>query len=101
MRELLKRGAKVKAYDPKAQAQAQFYFKDKLNSITLESSKYDALKGCEALVLLTEWREFRSPDFEEIKKLLNNPIIFDGRNIYQHCQLANKGFSYYQIGVSN
>ncbi|WP_343353079.1 UDP-glucose/GDP-mannose dehydrogenase family protein [Helicobacter mastomyrinus] len=101
VRELLKRGAKVKAYDPKAQAQAQFYFKDKLNSITLESSKYDALKGCEALVLLTEWREFRSPDFEEIKKLLNNPIIFDGRNIYQHCQLANKGFSYYQIGVSN
>ena len=101
VRELLKRGAKVKAYDPKAQAQAQFYFKDKLNSITLESSKYDALKGCEALVLLTEWREFRSPDFEEIKKLLNNPIIFDGRNISQHCQLANKGFSYYQIGVSN
>ncbi|MCH5313696.1 MAG: UDP-glucose/GDP-mannose dehydrogenase family protein [Helicobacter sp.] len=99
VRELLVRGATIKAYDPKAAKQAEFYFKDNFASVQLESSKYDALKNCEALVLLTEWREFRSPDFEEMKKLLKNPIIFDGRNIYQHFGLQAKGFIYYQIGV--
>ena len=99
VRELLARGATIKAYDPKAAKQAEFYFKDNLASVQLESSKYDALKNCEALVLLTEWREFRSPDFEEMKKLLKNPVIFDGRNIYQHFGLQAKGFIYYQIGV--
>lgn len=99
IRELISRGAKIKAYDPKAYHQAKFYLKDYLDSISFESSKYDALKGAIAMVLLTEWREFRSPDFEEIKKLLQNPLIFDGRNIYQHCALESKGFVYYQIGV--
>ena len=51
------------------------------------------------LVLVTEWREFRSPDFDEIKKLLRTPVIFDGRNIYHSLDLASKGFAYYQIGV--
>ncbi|RDU73331.1 UDP-glucose/GDP-mannose dehydrogenase family protein [Helicobacter aurati] len=100
VRELITKGAKIKAYDPKAYQQAQFYFKDYLDSIQLQSSKYDAIKDCEALVLLTEWREFRSPDFGEIKKLLHNPVIFDGRNIYQHYQLETQGFIYYQIGVA-
>lgn len=98
--ELIKRGATIQAYDPKAYEQARFYLKDKLNSITFMESKYSALQGCAALVLLTEWREFRSPDFGEIAKLLKEPIIFDGRNIYQHCALESKGFKYYQIGVS-
>ncbi|STQ86613.1 UDP-glucose/GDP-mannose dehydrogenase family protein [Helicobacter muridarum] len=101
VRELIKRGAKIKAYDPKAAKQAAFYFKDNLQHIELQTNKYDALKDCMALVLLTEWREFRSPDFEEIKKLLANPVIFDGRNIYQHSQLESNGFTYYQIGVKN
>lgn len=101
VRELIQRGAKIKAYDPKAAKQAAFYFKDNLQYIELQTSKYDALKDCVALVLLTEWREFRSPDFEEIKKLLVNPVIFDGRNIYQHFQLESKGFKYYQIGVKS
>ncbi|CUU40564.1 UDP-glucose dehydrogenase family protein [Helicobacter typhlonius] len=101
VRELVKRGAKIKAYDPKAQEQARFYFKDYLESVEIQSSKYDALKNCAALVLLTEWREFRSPDFGEIKKLLENPVIFDGRNIYQSLCLESKGFVYYQIGVKN
>lgn len=101
VRELIQRGAKIKAYDPKAAKQAAFYFKDNLQHIELQTSKYDALKDCVALVLLTEWREFRSPDFEEIKKLLVNPVIFDGRNIYQHFQLESKGFKYYQIGVKS
>ena len=98
--ELTKRGAKIQAYDPKAYEQARFYLKDKLSSITFMESKYSALQGCVALVLLTEWREFRSPDFGEIAKLLKEPIIFDGRNIYQHCGLESKGFAYYQIGVA-
>ncbi len=97
--ELVKRGAYIKAYDPKAYQQAKFYLKDILDSIQFMASKYEALQGCVALVLLTEWREFRSPDFDEIQKLLTHPIIFDGRNIYQHCNLESKGFTYYQIGV--
>lgn len=99
--ELIKRGAKVKAYDPKAYHQARFYLKDKLDSISFMESKYEALQGCCALVLLTEWREFRSPDFFEIKKLLVNPVLFDGRNIYQHSDLESMGFTYYQIGVAD
>uniref|UniRef100_UPI0013156249 UDP-glucose dehydrogenase family protein n=1 Tax=Helicobacter cinaedi TaxID=213 RepID=UPI0013156249 len=98
--ELIGRGATIQAYDPKAYEQARFYLKDKLSSITFMESKYSALQGCAALVLLTEWREFRSPDFGEIAKLLQEPIIFDGRNIYQHCGLESKGFKYYQIGVA-
>ncbi len=99
--QLSKRGAKIKAYDPKAYGQAQFYLKDYMQSLTLEESKYEALKDCAALVIVTEWREFRSPDFSEIAKLLVNPIIFDGRNIYQHLDMESKGFEYYQIGVKH
>lgn len=98
--ELTKRGATIQAYDPKAYEQARFYLKDRLDSIIFMESKYSALQGCVALVLLTEWREFRSPDFGEIAKLLKEPIIFDGRNIYQHCGLESKGFAYYQVGVA-
>lgn len=99
IRELIARGASIRAYDPKAYEQARFYLKDCLDSVCFVSSKYEALNGCVALVLLTEWREFRSPDFGEMKKLLKDSVIFDGRNIYQHCGLESKGFAYYQIGV--
>ncbi|TLD81623.1 UDP-glucose/GDP-mannose dehydrogenase family protein [Helicobacter sp. MIT 05-5293] len=101
VRELIKRGARIKAYDPKAYEQASFYLKDCLDSLSLEGSKYEALKGCAALVIITEWREFRSPDFDEIAKLLNEPIIFDGRNIYQSLNMQSKGFEYHQIGVKS
>ena len=101
IRELIARGARVQAYDAKACEQARFYLSDVLDSIEFASSKYDALKGCDAMVLVTEWREFRSPDFGEIAKLLKSPIIFDGRNIYHTLNLESKGFEYYQIGVSN
>ena len=99
IRELVARGARIQAYDPKAYHQAEFYLQAHLDSISFEQSKYDALKDAAALVLLTEWREFRSPDFGEMKKLLKTPLIFDGRNIYQHAELESKGFTYYQIGV--
>ena len=98
VKELVKRGAKIQAYDPKAMAEAQeFYLKD-VENISYVNSKYDVLKQADALVLLTEWKEFRSPDFEEIKTQLKSPIVFDGRNQYNAFNLEEKGFEYYQIG---
>ena len=97
--ELVKRGAKINAYDPKAITQAKFYLKNVLDSIIFAEDKYSAIKGADALVLVTEWREFRSPDFEEIAKQLKQKVIFDGRNIYRHFSLAKQGFEYHQIGV--
>ncbi len=92
-------GAKVKAYDPKAVKEAkEFYLKDNEN-VEYFDSKYDVLNDSSALLLLTEWKEFRSPDFEEIKKRLKNNIIFDGRNQYNIKKLQKLGFEYYQIGV--
>ncbi|MCX8027706.1 MAG: UDP-glucose/GDP-mannose dehydrogenase family protein [Thermodesulfovibrionales bacterium] len=96
--EITNKGARVVAYDPKAMASAKnLWFKDKPN-IDYVDSKYEALKGADALVILTEWKEFRSPDFEEIKTLLKNPIIFDGRNLYDPDVMLSMGFEYYQIG---
>jgi len=92
---LLERGAKVQAFDPKAYDCAEFYFG---NKITYAKSSYEALKNAEALLLLTEWNEFRRPDFEKIKSLLKNPVIFDGRNQYNNSRLADKGFEYYCVG---
>lgn len=92
---LLERGAKIQAYDPKAFDCAQFYFKD---SIGYCASAYSALENADALLLLTEWNEFRRPDFERIKASLKSPVIFDGRNQYDSGRLLEKGFEYYQIG---
>lgn len=95
---LLAAGARVAAYDPKAMEQARtFYLKD--CEIEYKDNKYDALNGASALVLLTEWQEFRSPDFFEIKERLKDPVIFDGRNQYSAQKLKRFGISYYQIGV--
>ena len=92
---LLERGAKVKAYDPKAFDSARFIFGDK---IEYAKSSYDALSNADALLLLTEWNEFRRPDFDKIKSLLKNPVIFDGRNQYNAKRLLERGFEYTQIG---
>ncbi len=97
-KELCSRGAKIIAYDPKAIDEARhFYLKD-MPGIEYVDSKYRVLHGADALILLTEWKEFRSPDFEEIKQQLNTAIIFDGRNQYHSYCLEDKGFEYYQIG---
>jgi len=97
--ELTKRGAKIKAYDPKAMEEAKnFYLKDNEN-VEYVKSKYDALDGADAMILVTEWKEFRSPDFEEMKQRLKTPIIFDGRNQYNLRKMERKGFEYRQIGV--
>ena len=93
--DLLQRGAKVQAYDPKAFDLAKFYFGDK---ITYSKSSYEALNGADCMLLLTEWNEFRRPDFERIKSLLKNPVIFDGRNQYNGERLIQMGFKYVCIG---
>ena len=98
LNELADRGAKIQAYDPKAMDEARsFYLKDTPN-ISYCDSKYETLKGADAMILLTEWKEFRSPDFEELSSRLTQPVIFDGRNQYGHFRLEERGFEYYQIG---
>lgn len=95
--ELLKKGAKVKVYDPKAMNKSKTkYLKDA--EIYYAKDKYDAIKNTDGLILLTEWKEFRSPDFEEIKKQMKQTVIFDGRNQYRTFDLEKRQFEYYQIG---
>lgn len=93
--ELLKRGANVRAYDPKAMESAKFYFQDR---ITYATSSYDALQGADALLLLTEWNEFRRPDMDKVKNLLKTPLIFDGRNQYNAERIRQRGFEYVCMG---
>lgn len=99
--ELTVRGAKIKAYDPKAMEEAKTcYLKDNANVEYCES-KYTCLVGADAMIMVTEWKEFRQPDFDEIKQRLKNPVIFDGRNQYDVHELQEMGIEYYQIGVRN
>ena len=98
IKELVSRGAKIKAYDPKAIEEAEEHYLKGIQNIRYVDSKYEVLKDSDALVLLTEWKEFRSPDFEEMKTQLKSSIIFDGRNQYIAYDLENKGFEYYRIG---
>jgi len=97
-KELTKRGAKIKAYDPKAMEEAQSFYLKGVDGISYFNSKYETLGDANAMILLTEWKEFRSPDFEELKMKLIDPVIFDGRNQYSHLRLEKQGFEYYQIG---
>lgn len=94
--ELLKAGAKVLAYDPVAIEEARHYVDD---SVILTKDAFDAVKGVNALLLVTEWPEFRLPDWTKIKNVMNDHVIFDGRNIYQAEEMAQLGFVYYGIGL--
>ena len=98
IKTLVERGARVNAYDPKAMEEAKAYYLKDLQQVSYADSKYAVLQNADALVLLTEWKTFRSPDFQEIKAQLKTPIIFDGRNQYNAFQLEEKGFEYHQIG---
>ncbi len=98
--ELVKYGARIKAYDPKAMDMARSYYLKEYKDIEYVESKYTALTDADALLLITEWKEFRSPDFDEMSKRLKNKIIFDGRNQYSKEKLLELGFEYHQIGVS-
>ncbi len=92
---LLEQGAKVKATDPEAIAVAKEIFGDKIEYC---EHPYDTLDGADAMLLVTEWSEFRNPDFDTVKSRLKSPVIFDGRNIYPKGELAKQGFTYYPIG---
>ena len=90
-------GGEVSAYDPKAMDEAKFYLKDiKVNYC---NDKYSVLEGADALILVTEWKEFRSPDFDLIKSKMNGNLFIDGRNQFKKDFIQNKGFLYLQIGV--
>jgi UDPglucose 6-dehydrogenase len=96
--ELIKRGAKIKAYDPQASDKFKKAIgEDYLSSIEFVENRYDALDNSEGLVLITEWKEFRYPDFDLLEEKLNQKIIFDGRNIYDK-KIESLGFELYQIG---
>ena len=96
--ELIKRGAKIKAYDPQATAEFKRAIDDEyLSSIEFAENRYDALDGSDALILITEWKEFRYLDFELFEEKLNQKIIFDGRNIYDK-KIEKLGFELFQIG---
>ncbi|MGB6019810.1 MAG: UDP-glucose/GDP-mannose dehydrogenase family protein, partial [Sulfurimonadaceae bacterium] len=75
-----------------------YYLKDNAN-VSYVDSKYEVLSDADALILVTEWQEFRSPDFDEMKKLLKNAVFFDGRNQFDKERMAAMGFEYFQIGV--
>jgi UDPglucose 6-dehydrogenase len=92
---LLKAGAKVQAYDPEATETARRVLG---NKITYTKKSYDALTGADGLALVTEWNEFREPDYARMKKLMRQPVVFDGRNIYSPAQMKAQGFTYFSIG---
>ncbi len=99
IKELTNRGAKIVAYDPKARHEAEKHYLKGNDKVSYVDSKYDALKDADAVILVTEWQEFRSPDFDEMIKLLKNPIFFDGRNQFKKVKMEELGFEYFQIGV--
>lgn len=92
---LLEAGAAVRAHDPEAIKEAKKIFGDR---ITYSHNHYDILSGADALAIITEWNEYRNPDFEKMKQLLKNPVIFDGRNLYQPRRMAALGIQYFPIG---
>jgi len=96
--KLLAEGATVSAYDPVAMEEAQ---RDLGDRITYAKDEYEAIKDADALLVVTEWSEFRVPDFEDIKASLKNPLVFDGRNIFEIQRMAELGFEYHCIGVKS
>jgi UDPglucose 6-dehydrogenase len=94
---LLNAGASVRAYDPVAAAEATRILAGRAG-FTLARSAYEAAQGADALAIVTEWQEFRSPDFDKLKEILKAPVIFDGRNLYDPATLARFGLTYYAIG---
>jgi UDPglucose 6-dehydrogenase len=92
---LLGKGAKVIAHDPVAQKVARRHFGDR---VRYTETPYEAIEGVDALFVLTEWNEFRHPDFERMRSLMKTPVIFDGRNVYDPSRMREAGFTYFGIG---
>ncbi|HET7674412.1 MAG TPA: UDP binding domain-containing protein, partial [Gammaproteobacteria bacterium] len=97
MEALWAAGAQVRAFDPEAMNEARRIYGERADLVLCDSPEA-ALKGADALVLITEWRPFRSPNFDAIKTALSRPVIFDGRNVYDPAFLRGAGFTYYGIG---
>jgi UDPglucose 6-dehydrogenase len=95
IKELTAAGATITAYDPEAMENVKREIKDK---IAYAENQYDALTDADVLIIATEWSEFRTPDFSKIKSLLKNPVIFDGRNLFELHQMKELGFHYVSIG---
>jgi UDPglucose 6-dehydrogenase len=95
--DLLAAGARVRAYDPVAGAAARRLY-DGEPRVEIVDGALQALEGCDALAIVTEWREFRSPDFAALKAKLGSPVIFDGRNLYDPAVVKGHGFEYFAIG---
>ncbi|TFH29770.1 MAG: UDP-glucose/GDP-mannose dehydrogenase family protein [Myxococcales bacterium] len=93
--ELLAAGCKVKAHDPEATDTARAIFGDR---ISYHRQNYEAIEGADALLVVTEWNEFRRPDFDRVKRLLKEPVVFDGRNLWEPDSMRRLGFSYFPIG---
>jgi UDPglucose 6-dehydrogenase len=94
---LIAAGARVQAFDPEAQQTAKDIFGSK---VTFAANNYDALKNADCLAIVTEWNEFRRPDFARMKTLMRSPVIFDGRNLFAPQQMTQHGFTYQSIGRS-
>jgi UDPglucose 6-dehydrogenase len=92
---LLARGASVQAHDPEAMENVERAYRDR---ITLARHPMDALVGADALAIMTEWTQFRTPDFAEMRRRMTNPVIFDGRNLYEPKEMLEAGFTYYSVG---
>src|SRR5262249_49806004 len=90
-------GARVRAYDPVASNEARRVYGDRPDFVLCKNA-YEAADGADALTIVTEWQEFRSPDFDRLKELLEAPVIFDGRNLYDLGMVKRFGFTYYAIG---
>jgi UDPglucose 6-dehydrogenase len=98
IRALVREGARVRVYDPEATREAKAQLRDVEGQLTYCRKSYEACEGADALVLVTEWNEFREPDFDRIQKLLRHPVIFDGRNIFNPETLKELGFTYFGVG---
>ena len=97
MKSLWQVGAKVQAFDPEAMQECQRLFPHQ-KGLSLAGTKESALKGADALVICTEWSQFRAPDFDFIAQTLANKVIIDGRNLYEPQLMKKRGYSYYAIG---
>lgn len=95
IKKILEKGAQITAYDPEAMETTKLQTGEK---IKYAKTAYDAIKNCNALIIVTEWNEFRNPDLEKIKNLLIEPVIFDGRNLYDLATMKEKKFTYYSVG---
>jgi len=96
IKKFLESGAHITAYDPVAIDEARRILG---NKIDYAEDPYSALKNADCLVLVTEWPEFKFPDFTIIRKMLKEPVVFDGRNIFDNAELRRKGFKYFCIGI--